>query len=256
MKEGDMSSDVLLVIHGLGEHSGRYRELVKRALRLGYGVITFDLPGHGRSPGVRGHAPLKRVLRIVDELAHETMNPPVIFGHSLGGLIAARYAEGGGRSKALILSSPGFSYDESKVSPFLVNLSKFLALIIPFLPMDNRIDPEKLSRSEDAVRRYVSDPLVHRKISVALARDFFVESKRAVEEASKVRVSTLLLIGTADEVTPPDGAREFFKRLAVKDKKIVEFEGGYHELFEDPEHSERFYGEIEDFLKRVYNRTV
>ena len=251
MKEGDMSSKVLLIIHGLGEHSGRYRDLVKLALRRGYGVITFDLPGHGKSHGIRGHAPMKKVLRIVDNLAKETAEPPVIFGHSLGGLIAARYAETGGRLKALILSSPGFSYDRSKVPKSLVNLAKFLSLITPFLPMDNKIDPSKLSRNEDAVKRYVNDPLVHRKISVALARDFFLESERAVVEAGKINVPVLLMIGTSDEVTPPDGARKFYENLRVHTKKKIEFEGGYHELFEDPEHSGRFYEEIEKFLIEV-----
>lgn len=251
MKEGDMSSKVLLVIHGLGEHSGRYRDLVRLALKHGYGVITFDLPGHGRSPGMRGHAPLRKVLRIVDNLAKDTAEPPVIFGHSLGGLVAARYAELGGRLKGLILSSPGLSYDRSKVPDSLVNLAKFLSALVPFLPMDNRIDPKKLSRNEEAVEKYVNDPLVHRKISVALARDFFLESERAVKEAEKITAPVLLLIGTSDEITPPDGARKFFENLRVHDKKKIEFEGGYHELFEDPEHSERFYREIEKFLIEV-----
>ncbi len=251
MKEGDMSSKVLLIIHGLGEHSGRYRNLVKIALKHGYGVVTFDLPGHGKSPGIRGHAPLKKVLRMVDNLAKETAEPPVIFGHSLGGLIAARYAELGGRLKGLILSSPGLSYDKSKVSDSLVNLAKFLSFVVPFLTMDNKIDPNKLSRNEKAVERYVSDPLVHRRISVALARDFFLESEKAIKDAEKIRVPVLLLIGTADEVTPPDGARKFYENLRVHTKKKVEFEGGYHELFEDPEHSERFYKEIEKFLLEV-----
>ncbi len=251
MKEGDMSSDVLMIIHGLGEHSGRHKKLVRTALKLGYGVITFDLPGHGRSPGIRGHAPLSKVLKIVDDLAHDTMNPPVIFGHSLGGLVAARYAEKGGRLKGLILSSPGLDYDRSRVSKSLVNLSKFLASVLPFLPMDNRIDPKKLSRNKEAVEKYINDPLVHKKISVALARDFFIESEKAVEEAGNIKVPVLLMVGTADEITPPEGAKRFYKNLRVSNKKLVEFEGGYHELFEDPEYSERFFAEVVDFLKVV-----
>ena len=253
MKEGDMSSNVLVVVHGLGEHSERYRDLVRRILRIGYGVITFDLPGHGRSPGIRGHAPLKKILKVLDNIVSELPNPPVLFGHSLGGLVVARYVESGGRSRAIILSSPGLDYDKSKVPDSLVKLAKFLSLVVPFLPMDNRIDPDKLSRNKDAVKRYVEDPLVHRKISVALARDFFVESQKAIEEAGKINVPVLVLIGTADEVTPPEGAKRFFQNLKVRDKKLVEFEGGYHELFEDPEHSEGFYEEITKFLKKVYN---
>ena len=249
VREEGAFDEHILIIHGLGEHSGRYWNFIDRALKEKFSVITFDLPGHGKSKGVRGHAPLKKVLKIVDDMVKRLGRDPIIFGHSLGGLIAARYVEMGGRAKMLILSSPGFSYDKEKVKPSLIGLAKFLAAIVPFLPMNNRIDPKKLSRNKDAVERYVKDPLVHDKISVALARDFFVESERAIEEAGRIKVPVLLLIGTADEVTPPDGAREFFRRLKVKDKKMIEYEGAFHEIFEDPEHASKFYDDIFRFIK-------
>ncbi len=246
--------DHILLIHGLGEHSGRYWPFIERAIMEKLSVLTFDLPGHGRSSGIRGHAPLKRVLKIVDELAQSLPKPPIIFGHSLGGLIAARYVEEGGRASMLILSSPGFSYDKKKVTPGLVRLAKFLATVVPFLPMDNRIDPSKLSRNPKTVENYVNDPLVHRKISVALARDFFVESERAIELADRVTIPTLVIIGTADGVTPPEGAKRFIERVSSKDKELAEYPGAYHELFEDPEFSDRFYDKVFGFIRRYLRR--
>ena len=246
--------DHVLLIHGLGEHSGRYWGFIEKAIMEKISVYAFDLPGHGKSSGIRGHAPLKKTLKIVDEIARSLPKPPVIFGHSLGGLIAARYVENGGRASMLILSSPAFSYDKEEVTPGLVKLAKFLAAIVPFLPMDNRIDPEKLSRNKETVEKYVRDPLVHRKISVALARDFFLESEIAIKEAEKIEVPTLLLIGGADKVTPPEGAKRFFENLRVKDKELIEYPGAYHEIFEDPEYSSKLYENIFRFIKSYLRR--
>ena len=239
----------IVVVHGLGEHIGRYERFFDEALKRGYRVIGFDLPGHGKSSGIRGHAPLKKVLAILDGIVRGLEESPVIFGHSLGGLVAARYLERGGRARALILSSPGLSYDKKSVPDFLVSLAKVLSAIVPFLPMSNRIDPNLLSRNRDAVERYVSDPLVHDRISVKLARDFFVESVEAIRQAHTITVPTLITIGTSDEITPPSGAREFYENLGSRIKRLLEYEGAYHEIFEDPEYSDRFYEDIFDFLE-------
>jgi len=249
IREEGVSENKILLIHGLGEHSGRYWNFIERAIKEGLSVITFDLPGHGRSQGIRGHAPLKKVLSVIENITKNIKNPPIIFGHSLGGLIAAKYVEEGGKAKVLILSSPGLDYDRTKISKSLVNLAKFLSIIVPFLPMDNRIDPNFLSRNKDAVYKYTHDPLVHNKISILLARDFFVESQKVVEEAGKISIPTLVLIGTEDRVTPPDGARKFFRNLSSKDKKIIEYKGAYHEIFEDPVYSKQFYDDIFTFIK-------
>ena len=248
VERGNSSSKIMVIVHGLGEHIGRYERFFEEAFKRGYRVIGFDLPGHGKSGGIRGHSPLKKVFRILDGIEKELPSPPILFGHSLGGLIVARYVETGGRAKAIILSSPGLAYDEEKISDFLVFLAKFLSLIVPLLPMDNRINPNLLSRNEETVKNYVSDPLVHRKISIKLARDFFVESKKAIEEAGKIQIPTLITVGDSDEVTPPVGAREFYKRLGTETKKLLEYEGAYHELFEDPEYSEKFYEDIFEFI--------
>jgi len=249
IREEGVSKDKILLIHGLGEHSGRYWNFIERAIKEGLAVLTFDLPGHGRSRGIRGHAPLKKILNIIENITKNVKEPLIVFGHSLGGLIAARYVEKGGKAKMLILSSPGFDYDRKKVSNGLVNLAKILAAVVPFLPMSNRIDPNLLSRNKDTVYKYTHDPLVHDKISIALARDFFIESQKAVEEARKINIPTLVLIGTEDKVTPPEGARKFFKNLGSRDKKLIEYEGAYHEIFEDPEYSEKFYNDIFTFIK-------
>jgi len=249
VREEGVSENKILLIHGLGEHSGRYWNFIERAIKEGLAVLTFDLPGHGRSRGIRGHAPLKKVLNIIENITKNSKKPLIIFGHSLGGLIAARYVEKGGKAKMLILSSPGLDYDRKEVSDNLVTLAKVLSAIIPILPMSNRINPDLLSRNKDAVYRYTHDPLVHDKISVALARDFFVESQKAVEEAGKISIPTLVLIGTEDKVTPPNGARKFYENLNSKDKKLIEYKGAYHEIFEDPEYSKQFYDDIFNFIK-------
>ncbi len=253
-REEGAFEDYILIIHGLGEHSGRYWKMIERALSEKLSVVTFDLPGHGKSRGIRGHTSFKKIFKIIDEIVDRFKKPPIIFGHSLGGLIAARYVEETGKARMLILSSPSFSYDKEKVTQGLIELAKFLSFILPFLPMNNRIDPKKLSRNEKTVEDYIKDPLVHDKISVKLAVDFFNEVEKAIHDAGKIKVPTLVIVGTEDKVTPPEGARRFYENLKVEDKAFVEFKGAYHEIFEDPEHSEEFYDTIFGFIKERLGR--
>ncbi|GAB6101703.1 alpha/beta hydrolase [Thermococcus atlanticus] len=240
-KFGEPKLGWVVLVHGLGEHSGRYGKLISMLNDAGFAVYTFDWPGHGRSGGKRGHASIEETLRIIDSIIEEIGEKPFLFGHSLGGLAVIRYAETRpDKILGVIASSPALA--KSPETPaFMVTLAKFLGKIAPGITMSNGLKPELLSRNPAAVEGYINDPLVHDRISAALGRSIFENMERAHSEAGRIAVPVLILVGTGDLITPPEGARRLFEKLRVEDKTLKEFEGAYHEIFEDPEWGEEFH---------------
>jgi len=238
----------VVLVHGLGEHTGRYGRLIKLLNENGFVVYTFDWPGHGKSPGKRGHTSVEEAMEIIDSIIEELSEKPFLFGHSLGGLTVIRYAETRpDKIRGVIASSPALA--KSPETPnFLVALAKFLGRVVPGLTLSNGIRPELLSRNPEAVRTYVEDPLVHDRVSAKLGRSIFENMEKAHEEAERIKVPVLLLVGTGDIITPPEGSRRFFEKLRVKDKELKEFPGAYHEIFEDPEWADEFYRTIVGWL--------
>ncbi len=234
----------VILVHGLGEHSGRYEKLIKMLNEAGFAVYTFDWPGHGKSPGKRGHTSIEEAMEIIDYIIEELGEKPFLFGHSLGGLTVIRCAETRSeRIRGVIASSPALA--KSPETPgFMVALAKFLGRIAPGLTLSNGIKPELLSRNSEAVNAYVEDPLVHDRVSAKLGRSIFENMEKAHQEADRIKVPVLLLVGTGDLITPPEGSRRLFDELKVDDKLLREFEGAYHEIFEDPEWGEEFHRTI------------
>ncbi|MCD6373235.1 MAG: lysophospholipase [Thermococcus sp.] len=247
-KFGEPRAGWVVLVHGLGEHSGRYQRLIKMLNEAGFAVYTFDWPGHGKSPGKRGHTSVEEAMEIIDSIIAEIGEKPFLFGHSLGGLTVIRYAETRpDKIRGLVASSPALA--KSPETPgFMVALAKFLGKIAPGIVLSNGINPNLLSRNPDAVKHYIEDPLVHGRISAKLGRSIFVNMELAHMEADRIKVPVLLLVGTADAITPPEGARKLFEELQVTDKTLKEFEGAYHEIFEDPEWGEEFHKTIVEWF--------
>ncbi len=247
-KYGRAEKGWVVLVHGLGEHSERYKRLVEELNGKGFGVYAFDWPGHGKSPGKRGHTSVEEAMEIIDSIIDELKQRPFLFGHSLGGLTVIRYAETRpDRVRGVIASSPALARSK-ETSGFMVTLAKILGRIAPGITFSNGIRPELLSRNPEAVRRYIEDPLVHDRISAKLGRSIFLNMELAHRDAEKIKVPVLLLVGTGDVITPPEGSRRLFEELRVDDKAIKEFRGAYHEIFEDPEWAGRFYSSIVEWL--------
>ncbi len=248
-KFGKAEKGWVIVVHGLGEHAGRYGRLIKMLNDEGFAVYAFDWPGHGKSDGKRGHAKMEDGIRTIDEIIDEIGARPFIFGHSLGGLTAIRYAEMKPDAiRGIVTSAPALA-NRKGVSKFSVGLAKFLGMILPSVTMNNTIIPSTLSRNSEEVERYINDPLVHDRISLALARDLFIHIEKAHENAEDITAPILILNGTADVLAPIEGARKFMQELKVEDKTLKEFDGAYHEIFEDPEWAGKFYETIAGWIK-------
>jgi len=247
LREGNPKKGWVVIVHGLGEHSGRYRKMVEDFVNMEYGVVTFDHPGHGRSDGKRGDTTIEEILSIIDDV---TFGIPKfhIFGHSLGGLIAVRYTqERQERIKSLVVSAPALGI---RVDPLTNIMARSIGRLFPHVTVNNKLDPEYLSRNKEVIKKVASDPLMHSKISFRLGLSMIENIRIAHEKAKDMKVPTLILVPTDDRYVDPNGAREFFKKLTVVDKSLIEFPGGYHELFEDEEYKDKFYNTIYDWIEK------
>ena len=250
----DAPRATVLLVHGLGEHAGRYDALARHLGAWGYAVRGYDHYGHGESSGPRGGLPWD--TRLLDDLtdivdatrAHMPAGQPlVLLGHSMGGLVAARFVALGMRPvDALVLSSPAFDAGLGPVQKLLLTT---LQRIAPNLRVGNGLDAHYLSHDASVVRAYLADPLCHDRISVRLARFIAEAGPATVARAARWQVPTLLLWAGADRLVNPAGSRAFASAAPKERVQAHCFEPLYHELFnESPELAEPVRERLQHWL--------
>ncbi|HEY0877275.1 MAG TPA: alpha/beta hydrolase [Zeimonas sp.] len=226
-----------VVVHGLGEHAARQRNVCQFLARRGFDVVAFDHRGHGRSDGRRGalrHAGdlVVDLSAIVDSTSSASI---LLVGHSMGGLVALHHALAHPETVAgLVLSSPALDPDLNFGQKLLLAVMSRLA---PGVAVANGLDPSKISHDAAIVRAYREDPLVHDRITARLAR-FIVEGSRdALERAGELAVPTLLLVAGDDRLVAPAGSHRFAQRAprGRVDERV--YDGLWHELFNESEPS-------------------
>lgn len=246
------SRAVIAIVHGYGEHGGRYARYVDHLVPHGYAMYTFDLRGHGRSPGPRGHVGSwdefrSDVRAFLDFVRQREPDIPIfLLGHSMGGLlvldIALRHSEG---LAGVIASAPALA--QTAVSPMLMMLARVLSRLYPSFSIEARRNGAALTRDPEAIAAHESDPLIHTRGSARMA----VEMSRAMawtrEHASNWRLPLLVLHGTEDRVVPFAASRAFFDRVPVGNKEFLTYEGGYHEPHHDIE-ADRVVEDVERWL--------
>lgn len=241
---GAPSSDpraVLLIVHGLGEHSGRYMNVVNHFVPQGYAVYALDHLGHGKSDGTRMYVdrfddyadPLTRYLDMLREW--QPGKPVVLFGHSMGGLIAAYYlldhqdAFVGAVISAPLVKLPG------NISPLTVTLARIISVLLPRTGL-TAVDASLVSRDPAVVQAYVDDPLVYTGKSTArLGAELFRAIERVQAEAATITLPVLLVQGSADRLVDPTGAPMLYEKISSPDKTIKIYDGLYHEVLNEPE---------------------
>jgi alpha-beta hydrolase superfamily lysophospholipase len=232
----------ILLVHGLGEHSGRYDHVARRLAAIGLAVSGYDLRGHGRSAGPRGAMPsddaLLDDLRFVFEDADRRGRAagdgaaPLLLGHSLGGTLAARATAGGWvRPRALILSSPALALHVDAARRAVLGLARWL---IPDRALPNALPVAKLSHDPAEVSAYRSDELVHDRITPRMY-GFLADAGAAVRrDAAQLSVPTLLLAAGDDGIVDARGARELAAALPASATARI-YDGLYHEIFNERE---------------------
>lgn len=235
---------LVMIIHGLGEHSGRYEYQAGYLMNSGFEVYAFDNIGHGLSEGKRGFVnSFGDYLELLDQFISLASTgtgekPLFLLGHSLGGLIAASYASRlkGSKISGLILSSPSVALNKN-IEPNIFErfLLKAASVITPALTLDNRIDPHLLSRDKAVVENYIKDPLVFKRITPRLFIEMRHTQRRLLTRAGSITMPCLTLGGEEDKITPPESISKFHSLIASKNKALKIYKGLYHEILNEPE---------------------
>lgn len=244
----------LVLVHGLGDHSGLYPLLVEHTTGWGAAVYAFDLRGNGRSPGRRAYIGSWREFR--EDLAafvrlvrgREPALPLFLLGNSLGGLIVLDYAlERPAEVRGVIAASTPLG--PLGVPPVRLWLARAASRVWPGFTLETGMDLGGLSRDATAIEEVLRDPLFHRKGTARLATEVLATIDRVRREAPRFPLPVLLLHGGADRMVPPRGARELFERLGGPDKEYREYPGAYHALFADLD-ADRVLTDLERWMER------
>jgi alpha-beta hydrolase superfamily lysophospholipase len=228
----------VVLMHGLGEHSGRYRHIAEFFNRCGLSARCFDHRGHGRSQGPRGDVingdPMVQDAEIViDDFAARFADPPFLFGHSMGGLFAARFALSQlSPLRGLILSSPALAV---RLSPFQQRLLAIMHAIAPRVRVPNGLPIGYLSHDAKVVSAYKADPLVHGKISARLMRSMLSSMEYCRLHAAALAVPALMMIAGDDHLVDAEGSKRFFAQLPAGMAQLHVYDGFYHEIFNEVE---------------------
>lgn len=246
----------VLVVHGLGEHAGRYDKVARQLNDWGFVVRGADQFGHGESAGLRGGLPSE--TRLLDDLADivdstrrrmEPGTPLLLLGHGMGALVAARcVAQRMVKVEGLVLSSPALN---TRLKAWQKWLIASLHVVLPHVRVDNGLRPELLSHDSEAVFSYMADPQVHDRISARLARFIATSGPAVVAAAPTWTVPTLLLYAGDDHMVNPQGSRDF---AAAAPPAVVQshcFAALYHELFNESDASEVFAA-LHDWINQHY----
>jgi alpha-beta hydrolase superfamily lysophospholipase len=242
----------VVIVHGLGEHIGRYEHVAAQLNSWGWHVVGHDHRGHGRSEGGRGRLNasddlLRDLSLVIDAARAEHPGRLLLLGHSMGGLVAARFvAEGVGNASpaswyrpvdGLVLSSPALDVD---MSGFQKGLLSVLGSLAPNLAVGNGLKPEWISRDPKVVAAYVADPLVHDRVSPRLVRFIIDGGVVARERAPQWTLPSLLLYAGSDRCVAPGGSAAFSKAAPAAALATQAFAPLFHEIFNEPEQAQVF----------------
>lgn len=238
----------ILIVHGYGEHSGRYAHVAERLNREGYAVYAYDHRGHGKSPGRMGHIPsFDRLIADLNEYSARLFaeNPGTwfVFGHSLGGLVTASWVvRHRPNLRGLILTNAGVKADDN-VAPLLRKVAAIAARLAPHMVV-HKLPIDGLSRRKEVVEAYKNDPLVyHGNIGARTGYEMMRTIEWIQPKLSEITLPLFTAHGTEDKLVPCAATVMLHERAASADKTTKLFEGGQHELFNDT-CAEEFFADI------------
>jgi len=251
---GEEPRAALIVVHGLRDHSSRYAELAEHLVGQGFAVYAFDLRGHGHSEGVRVHIDsfdeyLTDVGILLERVRKQEPGRPVfLFGHSMGGAIVTLFTlEKKPDIAGMVLSAPALK-PGADVSRALIATTKVIGGVLPNLKV-LELDPKQFSRDPAVVKENETDPLIFQQGGPACTASRLLGALNTLSERME-EVSTPLLVmhGTGDTVTDPEGSKDLAKRASSKDKTLKLYDGLYHDLLHEPEKAQ-VLGDVTQWLK-------
>jgi len=235
---------ILAIVHGFGEHSGRYDTVVNHLISRGFAIYGFDHRGHGRSPGQRGHinawdeyrGDVNAFLKTIR--AQNPQEAIFLMGHSMGALIVLDYILRGPEKLAGTIVSGTPIEPVGFASPFLMAVARILSRIWPGCPIKIPLEAAMLSRDADVVAAYQQDPLVH---SLATPR-WGTESQKTIQwlksHPQDLQMPILMIHGGSDPINTIAGCQDFFEKVSYADKQLLVYPGSYHEPHNDLDHKQ------------------
>jgi acylglycerol lipase len=235
----------LLFVHGFAEHSSRYKHVAEFFTGKGFALHTYDLRGHGRSGGKTAYVDrfdlyLKDLTTVLDHLKVGVRDQPIfLIGQSMGAAIVTLFViTRQPKGIAGVLLSGAALKISSEVSPWLKNLQQLSGVIGAWLPKVKtvKLDSKAISRDPKVVEDYENDPLVYHDGTYARTGAELVRaSKQIYANMEKFKLPVLIMHGTADRITDPEGSKELERRAGSPDKKLELYNELYHDLLHEPE---------------------
>ena len=242
------------VVHGLGEHSGRYERFARGMAPFGMATYAVDLRGHGKSEGARGHVDswsqwVDDTAAFVAFVESQSKGEVVPVGHSFGGVAMLSTVRSGklARAKRFVVSSPALRL-KVKVPAWKSSLAGIASTLSPRMAMNNEVDAATVSRIPELVEAYRTDPLVHSRISSRLYAEWANAAKNNLDRAGDIKIPFLILAGTADPLIDPAGSEELHRRAPAM-STLHMLDGRYHEPFNDLG-SDEVFATIAEWLGR------
>jgi alpha-beta hydrolase superfamily lysophospholipase len=240
MPECDIKA-VLVIAHGLGEHSGRYLPFVEYFVARGYGVYALDHEGHGRSEGQRGYIPhlstfVDTLFDYIGQIKGKHPDKKLfLVGHSMGGVISVNYLLRHQETlSGCILSGSALATDEV-IGSALKWVLKGLSLLVPKAQII-RLEGEAVSRDPQVVHAYLNDPLVfHGKVTARLLTAILSAADHGLAKAAKITLPLLIMHGGDDGLASPKGSRMLYDKVSSTDKTLKIYDNLFHEIFLEPE---------------------
>lgn len=245
---------VIIYIHDMGEHSSRYLYTIEHFIDKGFAFYGLDHRGHGVSEGKRGHInsmddyinDLWTFINIVKK--RERDNKIFILGQSMGGLIGIRFVEEHpGLVDGVIVTSSALKL-KSEVPRFWEFIAEKMSKNWPRYSMSNEFDPIYLSHDKDVIKKYMEDELVHNKMTPRFFTEMIAAMKTAMEKAENINTPFLVLHAGEDEMVDTKGSVEFYEKLGSSDKKLIVYDGFYHEILNEVDRQVVFK-DMEKWLK-------
>ncbi len=230
---------VVALVHGLGEHTGRYDHVGAAFTQAGFVLAGFDLRGHGRSQGARGHVPsFEAYLQDIDDFLAELAQkypglPCFLYGHSLGATLVLNYVLRRKIALAGVIATGAGLHTALQEQAFKILIARLLGFLLPALPVNSGMEPHLLSRDPQVVQAYIHDPLVHDRVTLGFGRVMLPVIPWVFQHASEFRLPLLLMHGEKDRVTYPSGSREF-AGLVPGPVALKIWEGCFHEIHNEP----------------------
>lgn len=234
------SKAVVLLLHGMGEHSSRYNQyVIPELLQNSIGVLAFDNFGHGKSEGKRGHNPgYEAIMEVMDIMITKAKTifgdlPIFLYGHSMGGNLVINYTlRNRSEISGTIATSP-FLKLAFQPPGWKLFIGKLLQRLAPSITLPMELDVNQLSKDQEEVNKYRNDPLVHDKISPNFSFPIMEAGEWAIKNANLLTTPMLLIHGTEDKIIDHKGTIAFSEK--TEKASLVLLDGGYHELHNDSE---------------------